>query len=80
MIRKYVLSALALVGVALGILAAVRSAHTLVPTPMVSEPPAPSYQTFVAGAGLVEANTKTSPSARRSRGLFRKSTCRSEAR
>jgi RND family efflux transporter MFP subunit len=58
MIRKYVLSALALVGVALGILAAVRSAHTLVPTPMVSEPPAPSYQTFVAGAGLVEANTE----------------------
>jgi HlyD family secretion protein len=58
MIRKYVLSALALVGVALGILAAVRSAQTLAPRPMVSEPPAPPYQTFVAGAGLVEANTE----------------------
>jgi HlyD family secretion protein len=58
MIRKYVLSALALVGVAIGILAAVRSAHSLAPTPMVSEPPAPPYQTFVAGAGLVEANTE----------------------
>jgi HlyD family secretion protein len=58
MFRKYVLSALAVVGVALGILAAVRSAHTLAPTPMVSEPPAPPYQTFVAGAGLVEANTE----------------------
>jgi HlyD family secretion protein len=58
MIRKYVLSALALVGVGLGIFAAVRSARTLVPTPMVSEAPAPPYQTFVAGAGLVEANTE----------------------
>ncbi len=58
MIRKYVLSALALVGVGLGIFAALRSARTLVPTPMVSEAPAPPYQTFVAGAGLVEANTE----------------------
>jgi RND family efflux transporter MFP subunit len=58
MVRKYVLSALAIVGVALGILAAVRSARTLAPTPMISEPPAPPYQTFVAGAGLVEASTE----------------------
>jgi RND family efflux transporter MFP subunit len=58
MIRKYVLSALALVGVGLGIFAAVRSARTLAPTPMVSDAPAPPYQTFVAGAGLVEANTE----------------------
>jgi HlyD family secretion protein len=58
MIRKYVLSVLALVGVALGIVAAIRSARTLIPTPMVSEPPASPYQTFVAGAGLVEANTE----------------------
>jgi HlyD family secretion protein len=58
MFRKYVLSALAIVGVALGILAAIRSARTLVPTPMVAEPPVPPYQTFIAGAGLVEANTE----------------------
>jgi len=58
MIRKYLLPFLALVGVALGILAAVQSARTLTPTPMVSEAPAPPYETFVAGAGMVEANTE----------------------
>ncbi|MDR3402281.1 MAG: efflux RND transporter periplasmic adaptor subunit [Chthoniobacter sp.] len=42
----------------LGILAAVRSARTLVPTPMVSDAPTSPYQTFVAGAGLIEANTE----------------------
>ena len=55
MIRKYLLPFLALVGVALGILAAIQSARTLTPTPMVSEAPAPPYETFVAGAGMVEA-------------------------
>ena len=58
MIRKYVLPLSALVGVGLGIFAAVRSARTLAPTPMVSDAPAPPYQTFVAGAGMVEANTE----------------------
>jgi RND family efflux transporter MFP subunit len=58
MIRKYLLPFLALVGVALGILAAIQSARTLTPTPMVSEAPAPPYETFVAGAGMVEANTE----------------------
>ena len=58
MIRKYLLSFFALIGVGLGVLAAVRSAQSLIPTPMVSNAPTPPYQTFVAGAGLVEANTE----------------------
>jgi RND family efflux transporter MFP subunit len=58
MIRKYVLPILAVLGVGLGILAAVKSARKLIPTPMVSEAPASPYTTFVAGAGLVEANTE----------------------
>ena len=58
MIRKLVLPLLALVGVGLGVLAAFHSASTLVPTPMVSDAPTPPYQTFVAGAGVVEANTE----------------------
>jgi HlyD family secretion protein len=58
MIRKFVLPFLALAGAGLGILAAVRSASTLVPNPMVSDAPTPPYQTFVAGAGMVEANTE----------------------
>lgn len=58
MIRKIVLPILALIGVGLGILAAIQSARTLVPTPMVSDAPSSPYQTFVAGAGLIEANTE----------------------
>jgi HlyD family secretion protein len=58
MFRKYILPALALLGVALGVLAAVKSARKLVPTPMVSDAPSSPYRAFVAGAGLVEANTE----------------------
>lgn len=58
MIRKYILPLLALVGAGLGIVAALHSARTLIPAPMVSTPPAPPYAAFVAGAGLVEANTE----------------------
>jgi multidrug efflux pump subunit AcrA (membrane-fusion protein) len=58
MIRKIVLPLLALVGVGLGIFAAVQSARTLIPTPMVSDAPTPPYHAYVAGAGLVEANTE----------------------
>jgi RND family efflux transporter MFP subunit len=58
MIRKYVLPILAILGVGLGIMAALKSARTLIPTPMVSDAPTSPYQTFVAGAGLVEANTE----------------------
>ena len=58
MFRKYVLTILAIAGVGVGVLAALRSARTMVPTPMVSDAPTPPYQSFVAGAGLVEANTE----------------------
>jgi RND family efflux transporter MFP subunit len=58
MIRKYVLPLLALIGIGLGVLAALKSARTMIPTPMVSEAPASPYTNFVAGAGLVEANTE----------------------
>ena len=58
MFRKYILTVLAIGGVAIGVMAALRSARNLVPTPMVSDAPTPPYQAFVAGAGLVEANTE----------------------
>jgi len=58
MIRKYLLPALAVLGVCLGIIAALQSARKLVPTPMVSDAPTSPYKSFVAGAGLVEANTE----------------------
>jgi RND family efflux transporter MFP subunit len=58
MIRKYILPLLAVFGVGLGIVAAIRSAQTLVPTPMVSDAPTSPYKSFVAGAGMVEANTE----------------------
>ncbi len=58
MIKKYLLPILALIGFGLGVFAAIRSAQSLVPPPMVSNAPSPPYQTFVAGAGLVEANTE----------------------
>jgi len=52
------LPALAVLGVCLGIIAALQSARKLVPTPMVSDAPTSPYKSFVAGAGLVEANTE----------------------
>jgi len=58
MFRKFILPFLALVGVGFGVYAAIRSASTLAPTPMASDAPSPPYKTFVAGAGLVEANTE----------------------
>jgi RND family efflux transporter MFP subunit len=58
MFRKYILPLLAVGGVVLGIIAAVISARVAPPTPAVSDPPPPPFPTFVAGAGLVEANTE----------------------
>ena len=58
MFRKYILPLLALVGVGVGILAAVRSAKITPPALPVSDAPQPPYQTFVAGAGIVEASTE----------------------
>ncbi len=58
MIRKYLLPLLAVAGVGVGIYAAVRSARTTTPAPAVAEPSESPYESFVAGAGLVEANTE----------------------
>ncbi len=58
MFRKYVLPLLALAGLALGVVAAIKSARSLAPRAMVSNPPEPPYEKFVAGAGLAEANTE----------------------
>lgn len=58
MIRKYFLPLLALIGIGLGVFSALKSAKKLIPTPMVSDAPMSPYQSFVAGAGLVEANTE----------------------
>lgn len=58
MFRKYILPLLALAGVGAGIYAAMLSAKVTPVTPAVSDPPAAPYQTFIAGAGLVEANTE----------------------
>lgn len=58
MFRKYILPLLALTGVGLGILAAVHSARTLIPIPMVADAPVPPYRMYVAGAGIVEASTE----------------------
>lgn len=58
MFRKIVLPLLAVIGVGVGVYAAIQSARTLAPTPMVADPPASPYRTFVAGAGLVESNTE----------------------
>lgn len=58
MFRKYILPLLALAGVGVGILAATRSARVTPAALPVSSAPQPPYRTFVAGAGIVEANTE----------------------
>jgi RND family efflux transporter MFP subunit len=58
MFRKYILPLLAVAGVAIGIYAAAVSARVTPVTPAVADPPAAPFPTFVAGAGLVEANTE----------------------
>ena len=58
MFRKYIIPLLALAGIAAGIFAAVRSAKVIPPAPPVSDAAQSPYQTFVAGAGIVEASTE----------------------
>lgn len=58
MFRKYLLPLLAAAGVGVGIYAAVLSSHVNHPALPVSEAPQPPFATFVAGAGIVEANTE----------------------
>jgi RND family efflux transporter MFP subunit len=58
MFRKYVLPVIALAGILLAILIASRANKTLPPAPPVSAAPQPPYRSFVAGAGIIEANTE----------------------
>src|SRR5689334_9872153 len=58
MIRKYLLPVIAVLGVALAILVAARSNKSKPPAPPVSAAPQPPYESFVAGSGLIEANTE----------------------
>lgn len=58
MFRKYILPLLAVGGIAVGILAAFRSAETIPPAVPVSEAPQPPFLAFVAGSAIVEANTE----------------------
>ncbi|MEI9998601.1 MAG: efflux RND transporter periplasmic adaptor subunit [Verrucomicrobiota bacterium] len=58
MIRKYLLPLIAVIGVGIGLFAAVRSAQVTPAAAPVSAPPQAPFQAFVAGAGMVEANTE----------------------
>lgn len=58
MFRKYVLPAIAFVGILLAILVASRANKTLPPAAPVSAAPQPPYRAFVAGSGIIEANTE----------------------
>jgi RND family efflux transporter MFP subunit len=58
MFRKYALPVVALLGVAVGIFAAVRDTYTVPPAQPVAVPPEAPYQTFVAGAGIVQASSE----------------------
>jgi HlyD family secretion protein len=58
MARKYILPAVALIGILLAILVASRANKTLPPAAPVAGAPQPPYHAFVAGAGIIEANTE----------------------
>ncbi|HLW34981.1 MAG TPA: efflux RND transporter periplasmic adaptor subunit [Chthoniobacterales bacterium] len=58
MVRKYILPAVALIGIFLALLVASRANKTLPPAAAVSAAPQPPYRAFVAGVGIIEANTE----------------------
>ena len=58
MIRKFLLPALALGGIILGIYVAVSGSKTVTPAAPVSEAAQSPYKSFVAGSGLIEASTE----------------------
>lgn len=58
MFRKYILPLFAIAGVAVAVYVAIQGARTTPPAAPVSEAPNPPYREFVAGSGLVEANTE----------------------
>ena len=58
MFRKYILPAIAFVGILIATVIASRANKTLPPARPISEAPQPPYQSFIAGAGITEANTE----------------------
>ena len=58
MIRKFLLPALALGGIILGIYVALSGSKTVTPAAPVSEAAQSPYKSFVAGSGLIEASTE----------------------
>ena len=58
MFRKYFLPIVAITGVALAIIVSARSNKTRPPAAAVSAAPQPPYESFVAGSGIIEANTE----------------------
>jgi HlyD family secretion protein len=58
MFRKYILPIVAFLGVCLAILIAARANKTLPPAAPVSAAPLAPYRAFVAGSGIIEANTE----------------------
>ena len=58
MIRTFLIPLLAIAGMVLAAYTVVQGAKPPIPQPPVIEPPRSPYQTFVAGAGLIEANTQ----------------------
>jgi RND family efflux transporter MFP subunit len=58
MFRKYILPIVAVIGVALSVVVATRSNKSKPPAPPVSAAPQPPYESFVAGSGIIEANTE----------------------
>jgi len=58
MFRKYLLPVIAFAGVVLAIFVALHSNKTTPAAQPVSAAPQPPYETFVAGSGIIEANTE----------------------
>lgn len=58
MVRKYILPTVAIIGILLAILIASRANKTLSPAAPVAAAPQPPYRAFVAGSGIIEANTE----------------------
>lgn len=57
-ILTYVLPALALAGLAAGVVYASRTSAPPAPVPPVADPAAPPYETYISGSGIVEAASR----------------------